>query len=200
MRWTSFASSAIEFEALYESDKYVQKCTHHITKTKKSHQKSQGSEFVEFWCLRRLKRLLDWRSRAKAAKKRQQANAVFSNLSLQISGVFLRQDRLSSGFHHRLKKSKAQLGHTKSFSFFLVSPVWAVLHVQFSMKKKSHLLKYRCVSVSNFCYFIQDFCQKKKHRQIEGRYTLLRRNVNKLWRIILHIYIVVQSIEKYFFL
>ena len=157
-----FASSAIEFEALYESDKYVQKCTHHITKTKKSHQKSQGSEFVEFWCLRRLKRLLDWRSRAKAAKKRQQANAVFSNLSLQISCVFLRQDRLSSGFHHRLKKSKAQLGHTKSFSFFLVSPVWAVLHVQFSMKKKSHLLKYRCVSVSNFCYFIQDFCQKKK--------------------------------------
>ena len=132
-----------------------------LLKQKKSHQKSQGSEFVEFWCLRRLKRLLDWRSRAKAAKKRrQQANAVFSNLSLQISGVFLRQDRLSSGFHHRLKKSKAQLGHTKSFSFFLVSPVWAVLHVQFSMKKKSHLLKYRCVSVSNFCYFIQDFCQK----------------------------------------
>ena len=120
-----------------------------LLKQKKSHQKSQGSEFVEFWCLRRLKRLLDWRSRAKAAKKRQQANAVFSNLSLQISGVFLRQDRLSSGFHHRLKKSKAQLGHTKSFSFFLVSPVWAVLHVQFSMKKKSHLLKYRCVSVSN---------------------------------------------------
>ena len=171
-----------------------------LLKQKKSHQKSQGSEFVEFWCLRRLKRLLDWRSRAKAAKKRQQANAVFSNLSLQISGVFLRQDRLSSGFHHRLKKSKAQLGHTKSFSFFLVSPVWAVLHVQFSMKKKSHLLKYRCVSVSNFCYFIQDFCQKKNHRQIEGRYTLLCRNVNKLWRIILHIYIVVQSIEKYFFL